>query len=70
MLLTTSEKQLPLVALEFKPLFEEEARKRQITLAGTRNADLVELIPEGSFNTPKTSFLIAPLFYKIEKANS
>ena len=56
MLLTTSEKQLPLVALEFKPLFEEEARKRQITLAGTRNADLVELIPEGSFNTPKTSF--------------
>jgi hypothetical protein len=31
MLLTTSEKQSPLVALEFKPLFEEEAKKRQST---------------------------------------
>ena len=30
-----------------KPMLEEEARKRQIELAGTRSTDLVELIPQG-----------------------
>lgn len=34
-------------ALDIKPMLEEEARRRQIELAGTRHDDLVELIPQG-----------------------
>ena len=39
--------QSAMISTEFKPLLEEEARKRQIELAGTRKTDLQELIPEG-----------------------
>jgi len=35
------------VAVEALPHFEEEAKKRQIDLAGTRGSDLTERIPEG-----------------------
>jgi len=41
------------VAWKAKPALAEEARKRQIELAGTRKDDLQELIPEGEKGTAR-----------------
>lgn len=55
--LTSSQRAV--IALEAEPWFAEEARKRQITLAGTRpnskpKGDLPEMFPEGQ-DEPKTA---------------
>lgn len=56
-----SASQLACLAVDFLPPLEAEAAARQVTLAGTRKADLVALLPQGSERTPPSREVAADL---------